>query len=111
MKRRAKARFGAVVVHPVVDQLRRLESLLAAGPATKAELAAAMGCSAKTIQRALRTLQRGGAVLEQIVEAGNEPHRWRLRAGMFAYNERKAGDGTRKRRDTKAAADSRAKTG
>ena len=94
MKRKAKARSGHVVVHPLVDQLRRLERLLAAGPATKNELAAAMGCSAKTIQRALRTLQRGGAVLEQIVDAGNEPHRWRLRFGMFAYNERQNSDGT-----------------
>ena len=94
-----------MVVHPAVDQLRKLESLLAAGPATKNELAAAMGCSAKTIQRALRSLERGGAVLETIVDSGNEPYRWRLRAGMFAYNERKAGDGTRKRRSNEAAAD------
>lgn len=73
-----------MVVHPAVDQLRKLESLLAAGPATKNELAAAMGCSAKTIQRALRSLERGGAVLEIIIDHANEPHRWKLKRGMFA---------------------------
>ena len=97
MRRRAKARSGPVVVHPAVDQLRKLESLLAAGPATKNELAAAMGCSTKTIQRALRSLERGGAVLEIQIDRQNEPHRWRLRRGMFASNERRS-DGTRKRR-------------
>jgi uncharacterized protein YerC len=67
-----------------VDQLRRIESLLAAEPATKNELAAAMGCSTKTIQRALRSLERGGAVLEIIIDHANEPHRWKLKRGMFA---------------------------
>jgi DNA-binding HxlR family transcriptional regulator len=84
MKRRAKARSGPVVVHPVVDQLRQLESLLAAGPATKRDLAVKMGCSQKTIQRTLRTLERGGAVLEIIIDHANEPHRWKLKRGMFA---------------------------
>ena len=85
-----------MVVHPAVDQLRRLESLLAA-PATKTELAAAMGCSTKTIQRALRSLERGGAVLAVEIDKQNEPHRWSLKRGMFASNERQS-DGTRKRR-------------
>jgi biotin operon repressor len=61
-----------VVVHPAVDQLKRLESLLAARPATKNELAAAMGCSTKTIQRAMRSLERGGAVLEIQIDKQND---------------------------------------